>query len=198
MSQAQVAGFDCGGRGNERFSRQQAMSASKPLLAEVLRAVADRESMSLSLRAPVLFNIEIKSLPETDGEFHPRPQEFAAILYRELKRAGVLKRSTVQSFDARALEAIHLIDPALTIAWLIGESGHFEQKLAQLSFTPDIYSPYHKFLDRDTVKALQARNIRVIPWTVNDEDTMRRLLEWGVDGLITDYPDLAVAVIKGQ
>jgi glycerophosphoryl diester phosphodiesterase len=36
----------------------------------------------------------------------------------------------------------------------------------------------------------------VIPWTVNDADTMRKLLTWGVDGLITDYPDLAVKVLS--
>ena len=113
-----------------------------------------------------------------------------------MQEFDVLGRTTVQSFDPRALEAIHSIDPQLSTALLISDSRDFEQNLAQLSFTPDIYSPDYKLVDEELIRSAHARNIQVIPWTVNDADTMRELLAWGVDGLITDYPDLGVEVLS--
>ena len=198
MSDEQVAGFDCGSRGHPDFPRQQAMPLAKPLLSEVLQAVASPSSASPSFAAPrtsVRFNIEIKSRPDGDGVFHPEVGEFSQILYRVLKEYGVLDRTTVQSFDPRALEAMHRIDPELSIALLISDSHDLGQNLALLSFVPEIYSPDYKLVNERLIRAAHARNIQVIPWTVNNADTMRELLSWGVDGLITDYPDLAVEVL---
>lgn len=45
------------------------------------------------------------------------------------------------------------------------------------------------------VRAAHERNLAVEPWTINNEETMRKLVEWGVDGLITDRPDLAMKVL---
>jgi glycerophosphoryl diester phosphodiesterase len=194
MSDAQVAGFDCGSRGHPDFPRQQAMPLSKPLLGDVLQTVA-RQS-SATERAPVRLNIEIKSRPDGDRIFHPEVGEFANILYALLKEHDVLEQTTVQSFDPRALEAMHGIDQQVSTALLISDSSDFEQNLAQLSFTPDIYSPDYKLVDEELILAAHTRNIQVIPWTVNDADTMRELLAWGVDGLITDYPDLGIEVLS--
>jgi len=194
MSDEQVAGFDCGSRGHPDFPRQQAMPLAKPLLSEVLQAVA--RSSSDSGRTSVRFNIEIKSRPEGDKVFHPEVGEFSQILYGVLKEYGVLERTTVQSFDPRALEAMHSIDPELSIALLIRDSHDLGQNLALLSFVPEIYSPDYKLVDKRLIRAAHARNIQVIPWTVNNADTMRELLSWGADGLITDYPDLAIEVLS--
>jgi len=198
MSDEQVAGYDCGGRGHPGFPRQQAMPLAKPLLSDVLQAVASLSSESPSsalVHTSVRFNIEIKSHPDGDGVFHPEVGEFSQILYGVLKEYGVMERTTVQSFDPRALEAMHSIDPDLSIALLISDSRDLGQNLALLSFVPEIYSPDYKLVNEQLIRAAQARNIQVIPWTVNNADTMRELLSWGVDGLITDYPDLAVEVL---
>ena len=45
------------------------------------------------------------------------------------------------------------------------------------------------------VRAAHARNLAVEPWTINDEETMRKFIEWGVDGLITDRPDIMLNVL---
>jgi glycerophosphoryl diester phosphodiesterase len=198
MSDEQVAGYDCGSRGHPGFPRQQAMPLTKPLLSEVFLAVASPSSAlpsSALVQTSVRFNIEIKSRPDGDGVFHPEVGEFSQILYRVLKEYGVLDRTTVQSFDPRALEAMHSINPELSIALLISDSRDLEQNLALLSFVPEIYSPDYKLVNERLIRAAHARNIQVIPWTVNNADTMRELLSWGVDGLITDYPDLAVEVL---
>jgi glycerophosphoryl diester phosphodiesterase len=194
MSDEQVAGFDCGSRGHPDFPRQQARPLSKPLLSEVLQAFASPSSASG--QPSVRFNIEIKSRPDGDGVFHPEVGEFAQILYGELREYGALERTTVQSFDPRALEAMHGLDPDLSIALLISDSHNLEQNLALLSFVPEIYSPNYKLVDEGLIRAAHARNIQVIPWTVNEAETMRELLDMGVDGLITDYPDIAIEVLS--
>ena len=53
----------------------------------------------------------------------------------------------------------------------------------------DIVAPHLLYITRDFVKKAHRSKLRVIPWTVNDERLMRRLMELGVDGIISDYPD---------
>lgn len=52
------------------------------------------------------------------------------------------------------------------------------------------------YVTEDMVDAAHERGIRVIPWTVDDPDTMPALMDLGVDGLITDYPDRVRAVMS--
>lgn len=193
MNDEEVAGFDCGSRGHPDFKQQQAVAVSKPLLRDVLQAVA--RHIHKTKREPVSFNIEIKSRPEDDRVFHPEVAEFAEILYRTVKEHGVLARTTVQSFDPRALEATHKIDANVSTALLVENTDGFKKNLAGLSFVPSIYSPDYELVDAALVTAAHELDIQVIPWTINDKETMLKLVEMGVDGLITDYPDLGVKVL---
>lgn len=193
MSAAEIKGFDCGSHGHPDFPQQQAMKVSKPLLSEVFEAVSLRAAETG--RVPVLFNIEIKSRPEGDGVFHPPVDQYAQALYGVLKQHGVVNRTSIQSFDPRALEAAHHIDPDITLVLLVENHDGLHKNLNRLSFTPDIYSPAYKLVNKAMLEAAHAQNIRVIPWTVNEEKAMRKLVALGVDGLITDYPDLGVGVL---
>jgi glycerophosphoryl diester phosphodiesterase len=197
MSDEEVASFDCGSRGHPAHPRQQAMPVAKPLLSDVFQAVASRAEATgrNASFGQVLFNIEIKSLPEGDRIFHPVVMEFASALYVVVSEHGVVGQTTIQSFDVRALEAMHEIDPQISISLLVDNNEGLQQNLDRLSFAPQIYSPDHAFLDRAQINAAHALGIKVIPWTVNDEKTMRELVEMGVDGLITDYPDLGLEVL---
>ena len=65
-----------------------------------------------------------------------------------------------------------------------------DDQIKDLGFTPTIYSPEYTIVNEDMVKKCHQQNIRVLPWTVNDKPTIDKLKEMGVDGLITDYPDL--------
>ena len=197
MSDVELAGFDCGSRGHPDHPDQQAMPVSKPLLSDVFAAVAARaEATGRNARfGQVSFNIEIKSLPEGDRIFHPEVMEFASILYDVVKQHQLVEQTTIQSFDTRALEAMHKIDPHISISLLVENQDGLAQNLEQLSFVPQIYSPDYQLLDRDQIDAAHAQDILVIPWTLNDEKTIRELVEMGVDGIITDYPDLGARVL---
>ncbi len=197
MSDADLAGFDCGSRGHPDHPRQQPMPVSKPLLNDVFHAVASHAATSgrNTRFGPVGFNIEIKSLPEGDRIFHPEVAEFAGALYRVVSENNVVGQTTIQSFDVRALEAMHAIDPQIAISLLVDNRQGLLQNLSRLSFIPQIYSPDYQLLDPAQIDAAHKQDIKVIPWTVNDEKTIRELVRMGVDGLITDYPDLGVRVL---
>ena len=66
-----------------------------------------------------------------------------------------------------------------------------------LSFVPKVYSPYHILLNNYEVNNIHKSNMKVIPWTVNRKEDMINLLKMGVDGLITDYPNIAIP-LKGK
>jgi len=184
----QIQGFDCGSKGNSRFPQQQKLKVSKPLLSEVFE---EMELYRKGKNLPVFnYNIEIKSSPEGDNTYHPAPGEFSDIVYEVIKKGISLERVTLQSFDFRVLQYWHQKYPEVKLAALVENTQSVEANLKQLGFTPQIYSPYYKLLlNKEQVKNIQRKGIQVIPWTVNDIETMKKLQKWGVNGIITDYPD---------
>jgi glycerophosphoryl diester phosphodiesterase len=187
LTAAEIRSYDCGNRGNSRFPQQQAMTVHKPSLNEVVKAV--RQYCQEHNRAEPFYNIEIKSRPEWDNIFTPDPATFATLVVTEVQRLKLGERACIQSFDVRALQSVHRIDPTLTLAYLIENTDGLEQNLQKLGFIPQIYSPYHKLVDATLVTQTHAQQMRLIPWTVNDTSDMRTLMKLGVDGIITDYPD---------
>lgn len=192
MTLAEIRRYDCGRRGNPKFPQQRPMAAHKPTLAEVVTAVdALCDQHRVARRR---FNVEIKSYAEWEGRFQPAPEVLAARIYREAVALELLGRATLQSFDARVVEALRVLDPEAELALLVENGDTLEANLAKLSFVPDLYAPYHGLIDAELVAAVHARGMLLVTWTVNDVDTMRRLHELGVDGIITDHPERAAAL----
>jgi len=77
---------------------------------------------------------------------------------------------------------------------LINETNGLEGDLSELGFTPEIYSPEFNLINADLVNSCHEKGIKIIPWTVNDEEDMIKVLDLGVDGIITDYPDIALTL----
>lgn len=189
MSYEEVREFDCGSLGNERFPEQVKMRVSKPLLRDVIVAVEDHiKSYS---QYEVDYNIEIKSSPEGDGKFHPGVTEFSDLVYKLIDEYLPMNRVVIQSFDFRVLQYWHKKYPEVRLAALVENVRPVQTNLANLGFSPTIYSPYYKFLKKTDVDYLHKQKIRVIPWTVNEESEMLSMRGLGVDGIITDYPDRA-------
>ncbi len=187
MTADEVKKYDCGSRGNPRFPTQQRMRVFKPTLAEM---VAEVTSYCKENKRPLpYFNIEIKSNPEWDESRTPSVKTFAELALTTIKRLKIYDKTCIQSFDPRALEAIHAMDKKITTALLIENIGTIEANLSKISFKPSIYSPYYLLVNKKVVDYCHTQNIRVIPWTVNDVTEMKALIKMGVDGLITDYPD---------
>ena len=187
MTYQEVASFDCGSKPHPRFPEQQKIQVVKPRLVDVIDQVEDY--LKVNSKPPVAYNIEIKSQPETDDLFHPTPSTFSDLVYAVLDEKLDWSRTTIQSFDFRVLQYFHERYPKVTLALLIENDLTVEENLDSLGFTPDIYSCYFPLLSRESVDLLHSRDIRVIPWTVNEVADMKDVMELGVDGLITDYPN---------
>ncbi len=190
MPYSKVKKYDCGTKHHPGFPEQQNLPAAKPLLTEVI-AAAEAYCKKNNLPPP-FYNIELKSMPEGDGEFHPAPAAFSKLVYRLLAKNLPFARVTIQSFDFRILKEFHQNYPEVGLASLVySDKEDLDAMLESLGFVPKIYSPHFKMLSEASVKAAQAKGMKVIPWTVNERSDMEKLKAWGVDGLITDYPDRA-------
>ncbi len=188
MNFQEIAAFDCGSRVLARFPDQEKMPTSKPSLESVLNAVV-KHCAENSLELPRL-NLETKSTPEGDSVFHPNPSAFVDAIASVVNDSPFKDKIILQSFDPRTLEYAKLAYPKWRIALLVGGDQSPEKALKNLSFQPDIYSPSYKAVTLNRITRLHDLGIRVIPWTVNDIEEARKLFGWGVDGLITDYPNL--------
>jgi len=194
LTAEEIKTYDCGSKPHPRFPDQKKMKVYKPTLGEMVEAV--EQKIQEAGLTPVYYNIETKSTPEGDGVLHPDPITFTKLLYNELKELGILKRSIVQSFDERTLQAMRNMDSTVTLALLVENEDGIEKNLAKLGFLPDIYSPDHTLVDETLVKSCHEKNIKLIPWTVNDLEEMKQLRQLGVDGLITDFPNKAKFLIQ--
>jgi glycerophosphoryl diester phosphodiesterase len=158
----------------------------------------------------VRFNIETKISPLEPART-TSPEDFARRLIGAVREAGMEKRTVIQSFDWRALKVVQQEAPEIPTVYLSAESG----SAANVSKSGDspwtagiryrdhgsvprmvkaaggaIWSPNFTDLSRESVKEAHALGLKVVPWTVNQELDMRRLIDWGVDGIISDRPDL--------
>jgi glycerophosphoryl diester phosphodiesterase len=189
MTYEETQEFDVGIRGHENFPEQEPMPATKPLMRDaILEIEAYVEELGLD---PIWYNIETKSRPEWYDKMVPVPQEYAQLLYDELADLDILDRVIIQSFDPATLIEMRKIDPDLKQAILVSNEEPMQVYLDTLGYTPEIWSPHYRLVTPEMVNQAHEYGMTVIPWTINETDEMRRLLEMGVDGIITDYPDRA-------
>jgi glycerophosphoryl diester phosphodiesterase len=187
MPYAEIQQYDCGSKPHPRFPEQEKMVVHKPLLSDVIDS-AEAYIQQHGL-APVHYNIEIKSMPEGDGLFHPAPEAFVDLVMQVLNEKGIAARSNLQSFDVRPLQIAHVKYPQMALALLVENEEGYKKNIARLGFTPPIYSPDYKLVDEALMNWARKEGIKVIPWTVNDPGDAQKLIEMGVHGIITDYPD---------
>ena len=190
MNYDEIAKYDVGLKPHPRFPKQQKVKAIKPLLADLFDSVA--ENMKIRRRPFPYFSIETKCLPAGDGRFHPKPAEFVELLMAVIIEKQLQERVIIQSFDFRTLKYLHEKYPAIKTSMLIEDSdvNDFEGQLNRLGYTPEIYSPNHTLVNEELVKQCHDKGMKIIPWTVNDKKQINKLKKMGVDGIITDYPDL--------
>jgi glycerophosphoryl diester phosphodiesterase len=190
MTYEDVKTFDVGMKPHPRFPQQAKLKVVKPLLSDLIDSV--KQYMMTSKRKFPYYNIETKSNPEFDGVFQPKPDEFVELLMGVIKEKGIEDHVIIQSFDFRTLQYLHQHYPAIKTAMLIEDFDKRspEDQLNALGFTPTIYSPDYSLVNKDLLKKCHQQNIKVIPWTVNDKETGEKLKAMGVDGIITDYPNL--------
>lgn len=190
MTFSETQQFDVGLKPHPRFPQQQKIAAKKPLLADVIDTV--EKYCKTNNRPAPFYNIETKSTPFTDLIFHPAPEEFVELVMYIVNQKGIGDRVIIQSFDFRTLQVMRAKYPAIKTAALIEDFDKrtLEEQLSALNFIPAVYSPHYSLVNPSLVKRCHDQNMKIIPWTVNDRPTMDTLRQMGVDGIISDYPNL--------
>lgn len=196
MKYSEIKLFDVGSIGNKGFPEQQKMKVAKPLLKDVFEAV--QKYIKKNKLKQVRYNIEIKSNEAGDNIFHPAPAVFAKMIYDEILRNKMEKNVIVQSFDVRPLQELRKLPVKLPLALLVGNKDGIEKSLERLGFQPDTYSPHYSLVDAELVKYVRDRNMKIVPWTVNEIADLERMKTFDLDGIITDYPDRAVKVFRNR
>lgn len=193
MTYDSIRRYDVGLKIHPDFPRQQKIPAVKPLLSDLIDTVE-----AYAAGRKMLYNIEIKSKEKTDGINHPGVDEFVSAVISVLQKKGVLDRVTIQSFDPRPLMLLHQRYPNLKTSFLVDkDAGNAADQLSKLGFTPAVYSPAFATVTKEMVDLCHSRKIQVVVWTVNSLDEMKKMVAMGVDGIISDYPDLFAALKTG-
>lgn len=198
-----------------RFPQQRAIEGARiPKLAEVF-ALARKAGNDT-----VRFNIETKLSP-----LHPAhtalPDVFARSLISLIKKEKLERRTTIQSFDWRTLAIVQQEAPDIATVYLTAQQRFTDNILAGKTASPwmpgrhvsqfggsiprlvkatggAVWSPSYTEVSAESVKEAQGLGLKVVVWTVNTEADMRHMMEWRVDGIISDYPDLLRTVAGEQ
>lgn len=194
MTYSTISQCDCGQRRHPLFPEQVPEPAHKPLLREVLAAV---EAAPRSAgRLPIRYAIEIKSAPFENTIFQPAPEYFVSLVVAEINKAQVLARTTLLCFDQRILRLVHRHHSGLATCLLLEADQSWFSSIQDLGFVPTTLGPDFTTVTAVAVRELRSQypNLRLVPWTVNQQLDMLALIALGVDGITTDYPDRFLAL----
>jgi glycerophosphoryl diester phosphodiesterase len=187
------------------FAEQHGLSAyTPPTLAELFAFTAayagelgERAGKTAAQREQarqVCFNLELKRVPFRpdaigDDCHGAGPGLLEERVVEVVRAAGVVERTRIISFDHRCLLAVRELEPRLTTGVLVHHTAPVAPDELARRAGAAVYGPDFEFLDERQVRQLHAAGVRVVPWTVNDPPAWDRLLDWGVDGIATDFPD---------
>ena len=188
-----IARYDVGQRFVERWPGQEKMAVGKPLASDLI------DFAEGYAKKPVNYNIEIKSWPgEGEGTLWPEYHVFCDTCVPLLLSKNLGERLIVQCFDTRALNYMHAKWPELTLSYLTEDydGGDIETLLQNLDFVPQWWSPESSVVTSENVAWCHAHGIGVVPWTVDDPAEMRRLVDCGVEAIISNYPDILIETVR--
>ena len=200
----QILQFDVGtlnklSKYGRKFINQKSLENQKiPKLSELLKLTSD------NIVEDLLINLEIKSTP-VEKNLTPEPDEMVKIIIDEVSRSNLEDRIIYSSFDWRVLREIKERDSKIPRAYLTsGVRGKIYDKSPWLDFTPlhngvelpelikalggSAWHPNYKDVNKEIVQISHDKGLPVNVWTVNRESDMLRMIDYGVDGIMTDYP----------
>ena len=166
----------------------------------------------------VKFAIETKITPQRPDQT-PDPERFVQLLLQEIKEHGMSERVQILSFDWRTLQVVQKLAPGMPTVYITAQLPTLDNlgiksgqpsawtagfQHAQHGSVPRMikaaggshWSSFWRELDAQKVREAQSLGIKVLAWTVNDRQSMGQMLDLGVDGLVTDRPDIAADLLK--
>lgn len=173
---------------------------------ELARKAGDRK---------VRFSIETKLSPLAPGEA-PAPEPFARAVVSEIRRHGMARRSSIQSFDWRTLQVVQRVAPEIETVYLTAQQPGFDTvsggqwtagyALREHGSVPRlvkaaggrVWSPHFEDLTAASLAEARALGLRVVVWTVSEPADIRRMIALGVDGIVSDRPDRVLEALRDR
>ena len=160
----------------------------------------------------VKFAIETKITPQRPDQT-PEPERFVQLLLQDIKDHGMSERVQILSFDWRTLQAVQKTAPGMPTVYITAQLAALDNlgiqsgqpsAWTQHGSVPKMikaaggthWSSFWRELDAQKVREAQSLGLKVLAWTVNDRQSMGQMLDLGVDGLVTDRPDIAAVLLK--
>ena len=215
LSKYNIGGLDPESKHGKRFKEQKLLKNAKiPKLSELLELASRKENKD------VFLNIEVKSTPHKMG-LTPIPSDTVSLILKDIDMHKLEDRIIISSFDWRILYELKKQNPRILRGFItlqqdlsttkknIYENSPWMAKnysLDQLFLIPNIiksleghvWSAFYRDVTKQNVELAHKHGLATCVWTVNSEQDIMRMIEYGVDGIITDYPKKAQEICKSK
>ena len=192
-----IAKYDVGSRESEVWPGKACFKTVKPLAKDLFEFVENyTKENGLS---PVRYNVEVKSsASKGEGTNWANYDALADACCKLFLSLNLGDRLVVQCFDHRALNYMNEKYPEFKYSYLISaKNPGFEAYMAKLNFVPTWLSPHHSITDAELVQKCREAGMKIVPWTADEPEDIKRLIDLKVDAIITNYPDRLLQQTRG-
>jgi len=210
LSYDEILNYDVGyinkvSKYGRRFLNQKSLPDQKiPKLSEIF------DLINLTNIKDLVLNLEVKSTPIEDG-LTPPPDEMVKIIMNDIEKSNLTENIIVSSFDWRILKEFKIQAPELVRGYLSYQQNagvkisntiyknspwmdltlsfnEFELPNLIKEIGGKVWCPFYKDITKKNVEMAHDKDLYVNVWTVNEEHSFMKMIDYGVDGIITDYP----------
>ncbi|MCX2476159.1 glycerophosphodiester phosphodiesterase family protein [Pedobacter sp. MC2016-05] len=190
MNYDELRKFDLGTKYFDQFPKQQKSKQYIPLLNSLIDSVQAKTKKTKSKQ--FFYNIETKCSEKGDGVTNPEPEVFVKLLMDVIEKKKIMPYVVIQSFDKRTIQIINQKYPKVKTSFLVANKKSYEENIADLGYKPFILSPVWQMVNEEMVAKAHADGVKIVPWTANTAEDIKKLKALKVDGIISDYPDVLV------
>lgn len=183
----EIRQFDCGSRKNRNYPKQTPVPGARMPSLE--------EAFELLRNSSVDLMIETKMAAE-GSPARVSPGHFVRVLHKAIARYGLQRRIILQSFDHRTLEEMRKLDPEVRLCMLNPAKRLPDYVKPALELGAAIQFINHRIIGPDDVAQLHAAGLKVFSGTTDDPKVWKMLVEYGVDGILTDDPAALIAFLS--
>jgi len=187
MELAEVKELDAGGWFNEtypEYANEKYEGLQVPTLEEVFQKFGKNNSYYIETKSPAIY-------PGMEKE-----------LLRLVNKYKINKdKLLVQSFSPESLKIMHELDSSIQLVQLLSYRSYAtitDEEIAGVKEYAMGIGPNHTYLNEEYIQKVVNHGLEIHPYTVNEKERMKQLIDWGVTGMFTNFPDLLHEVKKGK
>lgn len=180
MNISEIQDIDCGSKFVKEFPNQLKVKEKKPTYKEFKKELIDYQG-------DILF--EIKCDNDLVNEYFPNYEKYAKIIFEETRYSRHFDKIHFMSFDYRILNELFKIMPDSKYIYL-SSNKEFEKEMKLLNFEPFGVGIDFNIISQKTIDLVHEKKQIIYGWTINDEENSKSLTSMGLDGVITDYPNI--------